>query len=51
MTPRYTVINCFGSERIAAIEKTMMPIPHVEKMAVVTVQMDWQVLVASLERG
>jgi hypothetical protein len=36
ITPRYTVINCFGIDKIAAKEKTTMPIPHVEKTAVVT---------------
>src|ERR1700761_6251894 len=29
-------MNCFGSERIAAIENTNMFMPHVEKTAVVT---------------
>lgn len=38
ITPKYTVINCFGRERIAAMEKTMMPIPHVENIAVVTMK-------------
>ena len=28
--------NCFGRERIAANENVMMPMPHVEKIAVVT---------------
>ncbi len=37
MTPKYTVTNCLGKERIAARQKTMMPIPHVEKTAVVTI--------------
>ena len=36
MTPKYTVTNCLGKERIAARQKTMIPIPHVEKTAVVT---------------
>jgi hypothetical protein len=26
-TPRYTVINCFGKERKAAIQNTIIPIP------------------------
>lgn len=30
-------MNCFGSERMAAIENVQMPIPHVENTAVVTV--------------
>lgn len=29
-------MNCFGSERMAAIENVQMPIPHVENTAVVT---------------
>jgi hypothetical protein len=36
MTPRYTVMNCLGMERMAAIEKVMIPMPHVAKTAVVT---------------
>jgi hypothetical protein len=36
ITPRYTVISCLGMDKIAAREKTRMPIPHVEKIAVVT---------------
>lgn len=36
ITPRYTVINCFGNERIAARQNTMMPMPQVENTAVVT---------------
>jgi hypothetical protein len=36
MTPRYTVMNCLGMERMAAIENVMMPMPHVAKTAVVT---------------
>lgn len=36
ITPRYTVMNCLGMERIAAIENTIIPIPHVENTAVVT---------------
>lgn len=36
ITPRYTPRICFGIERIAAMVNTMIPIPHVEKMAVVT---------------
>lgn len=36
ITPKYTVMNCLGRERIAARQKTMIPIPHVEKIAVVT---------------
>lgn len=35
-TPRYTPRICLGIERIAAMVNTMIPIPHVEKMAVVT---------------
>ena len=35
-TPRYTVMSCFGSERRAARLNTMMPMPHVENTAVVT---------------
>lgn len=35
-TPRYTVKNCFGRDRNAAIENVQMLIPHVEKTAVVT---------------
>ena len=35
-TPRYTVMNCFGSERNAAAMNTQMFIPHVENTAVVT---------------
>jgi hypothetical protein len=38
MTPRYTVMNCLGMERMAAIENVMMPMPHVAKTAVVTVR-------------
>lgn len=38
ITPKYTVINCFGRERMAAMEKTMTPIPHVENIAVVTMK-------------
>ena len=40
MTPRYTVMNCLGMERMAAIEKVMIPMPHVAKTAVVTVSED-----------
>lgn len=36
ITPRYTVMNCLGIDNIAAIENTKMPIPQVEKTAVVT---------------
>jgi hypothetical protein len=31
-------MNCLGIERIAAMENTIIPIPHVEKTAVVTVE-------------
>ncbi len=30
-------MNCLGMERMAAIENTIIPIPQVENMAVVTV--------------
>lgn len=30
------MINCLGSDNIAAIQKTIIPIPHVENTAVVT---------------
>lgn len=30
-------MNCLGRERIAAKENTIIPIPHVENIAVVTV--------------
>ena len=36
ITPRYTVINCLGMDKMAAIENVMMPIPQVAKIAVVT---------------
>ena len=35
------MINCFGMERIAAIEKVITSIPHVENIAVVTRQKFW----------
>lgn len=34
-------MNCFGMDRIAARVKTMIPMPHVEKMAVVTGKMSY----------
>lgn len=37
-TPRNTVMNCFGNDKIAAIENTMTPIPQVEKTAVLTIK-------------
>lgn len=36
MTPRYTVINCLGSERNAARQNTKMFMPQVANTAVVT---------------
>ena len=36
ITPRYTVINCLGIERMAAMENTKIFIPQVENTAVVT---------------
>jgi hypothetical protein len=41
ITPRYTVINCLGRERIVAALNVKNPMPHVEKTPVVTVWKRW----------